>query len=252
MLLRISLILAILAGIGTIVLTHLKTREHIQGIITVREENIKGRAQEKARANKAETTLTATSNLLNQTKETLAKTEEDLNGTKQQLAAAQDNFNKTKAELAKSVEARKELEATLSKWAQLNVTPEQVRDLIAKLKMQQDAIAALEDEKTILARQVAVLDNRIRTLIGEDYEVPVPAGTRGTVVAVDPKWNFVVLDIGADKKLLEGGVLMVHRNSKLVGKVRINEILPNRSIASLMPGWKLGDVEEGDQVISKQ
>jgi len=252
MLLRISLILAILLGIGTIVLTHLKTREHIQGIITVRNQNAKDRDIATTRYKKAETTLAATSNLLNQTKETLAKTEEDLNGTKQQLAAAQDNFNKTKAELAKTVEARKELEASLSKWAQLNVTPEQVRDLIAKLKTSQDTIAALEAEKAILARQVAVLDNRIKQLVGTDYEVPLPAGTHGSVVAVDPKWDFVVLDIGANKALLEGGVLMVHRNSKLVGKVRLNQILPDRSIASMVPGWKLGDVEEGDQVIYKE
>jgi hypothetical protein len=82
--------------------------------------------------------------------------------------------------------------------------------------------------------------------------VPLPAGTKGNVVAVDPKWNFVVLDLCATNKMLEGGVLMVHRNSKLVGKVRISEVLENRSIASLMPGWRLADIEEGDQVIYKE
>lgn len=252
MLLRISLILAILLGIGTIVLTHVKTREHINIIRGDRDKNAKDRDIATTRYKKAETTLAATSNLLNQTKETLAKTEEDLNGTKQQLAAAQDNFNKTKAELAKTVEARKELEASLSKWAQLNVTPEQVRDLIAKLKTAQDTIVALEEEKAIMARNLAVLRNRLDILLKEDYEVPLPAGTRGNVVAVDPKWDFVVLDIGANKHLLEGGILMVHRNSKLVGKIRLNQILPDRSIASMMPGWKLGEVEEGDQVIYKE
>ena len=57
MLLRISLILAILAGIGTIVVTQLKMREHLQTIITVRDDNIKGRAAEATRAKKAETEL---------------------------------------------------------------------------------------------------------------------------------------------------------------------------------------------------
>ena len=66
------------------------------------------------------------------------------------------------------------------------------------------------------------------------------------------KWNFVVLDLGANKRMLEGGVLMVHRNSQLVGKVRINEVLPDRSIASAIPGWNLGEIEEGDQVIYKE
>jgi hypothetical protein len=99
---------------------------------------------------------------------------------------------------------------------------------------------------------VAVLQNEIKRLVGEDYEVELPAGTRGSVVAVDPKWNFVVLDIGANKRILKGGVLMVHRNSQLVSKVRINEVLPDRSVASAIPGWNLGEIEEGDQVIYKE
>ena len=69
------------------------------------------------------------------------------------------------------------------------------------------------------------------------------------VLTVDPKWNFVVLDLGADKQMLEGGVLMVHRNSQLVGKVRISEVMPNRCVATVVPGWTLGDIEEGDQVL---
>ena len=50
MLLRISLIIAILAGIGTIVLTQMQARKQIQTVIESRDENIKGRAQEKSRA----------------------------------------------------------------------------------------------------------------------------------------------------------------------------------------------------------
>lgn len=249
MLLRISLILAILAGIGAIVVTQIKMREHVQGIITVRDENIEGRANEKRRADRAETTLTATSNLLNQTKATLAKTEEELNGTKQQLASVQENLKKTTAELMKSREDRATALAELEKWRQLGVNPEQVRELMANVQKQGEAIAALEDEKKILNRRVAELDNKLKLLTGDEYIVELPAGTKGNVVAVDPKWNFVVLDLGAEKGMLEGGVLMVHRNSQLVGKVRINEVMPNRSVASVMPGWTLAEIEEGDQVI---
>ncbi len=249
MLLRISLVFAILAGIGTIVVTQLKARKHLQDIITVRDDNIKGRAQEAARAKKAETELASTKQVLTQTKGTLAKTEEELTGTKQQLAAVQDTLNKTKTDLAKAIEERKAYQADIAKWESLNLKPEQIRDLTARVKSQNDAIAALEDEKKILARNVRELQNKIDLIIGNEYIVQLPAGTKGNVVAVDPKWDFVVLDIGADKDMLEGGILMVHRNSKLVGKVRIREVLPHRSVANVLPGWKLGDIEEGDQVI---
>jgi archaellum component FlaC len=250
MLLRISLIIAILAGIGTIVFTQLKTREQIQGIITERENHKKQEQANLTRATKAEKDLAATKDLLTQTKDTLAKTEEELNGTKQQLATATEQLNKAKSDLAKAIEERKAAQAELAKWESLGVKPEQVRGMIADLKKQQDAIAVLEDEKRILARNVKELQNKLDLVLGkEDYVVPLPAGTKGNVVAVDPKWNFVVLDIGADKDMLEGGVLMVHRNSKLVGKVRIREVFQNRSVANVMPGWRLGEIEEGDQVL---
>jgi archaellum component FlaC len=252
MLLRISLIVAILAGIGTIVVTHLKTREHVQGIIGEREQNAKDRDIATARYKKAENNLASTSNLLNQTKATLAKTEEELNGTKQQLSMVQENLRKTSADLVKVNEAKTAAQAVLAKWDQLGIPPEAVREMMAKVIKQQEAIAALNDEKAILDRRVKELDNKIKLIVGEDYEVPLPAGTRGSVVAVDPKWNFVVLDIGSQKNILEGGILMVHRNSQLVGKVRINEVLRERSIASPLPGWNLAEIEEGDQVLYKE
>jgi myosin heavy subunit len=249
MLLRISLIFAILAGIGTIVVTHLKTREHVQGIISEREQNAKDRDIATSRYKKAENNLASTSNLLNQTKATLARTEEDLNGTKQRLATVEDSLKKTTAELTKTTEEKRAAQAELAKWEQLGVKPEGVRQMMANLKILEEAIAALEDEKKILNRRVAELDNTVKRLVGTDYEVPLPAGTKGNVLAVDPKWNFVVLDLGKENGMLEGGVLMVHRNSQLVGKVQINEVMANRSIASMVPGWSLGDIEEGDQVL---
>lgn len=249
MLLRISLIFAILAGIGTIVVTQIKTREHIKGIIAEREQHKAEEAKERAGRKKAETDLAKTRGTLATTSNTLVQTENELNSTKQQLQAAQDGIAKVQTQLKAATEAKNAAQQELAKWDQLGVKPEQVKDMIAKVKNQEDAIAALGDEKKILQRRAAELENRIRILVGENYEVPLPAGTKGNIVAVDPKWNFVVLDLGANKGMLEGGVLMVHRHSQLVGKVRINEVQPTRSIATVLPGWKLGDVEEGDQVL---
>ena len=77
----------------------------------------------------------------------------------------------------------------------------------------------------------------------------MPAGLNGRVVVVDPKYDFVVLNIGEKQGVVENGVLMVSRDSKLVAKVRITSVSPDRSIGNIMPGWKLGDVMEGDLVV---
>jgi len=250
MLLRISLIIAILAGIGTIVVTQKVARDHIDTVITERNDHMKKEDEERKGRKKAETTLAATSNVLNQTKATLAKTEEELNNTKQQLAASQANLQKVQGELAAAVETRKAAEQQLAKWTQVGLTPEQTVALQKSYRTAQDTVAVLEDEKKILSRNVQEWKSKYLAMIGGDsYEAPLPAGTKGSIVAVDPKWNFVVLDIGKNKGLLERGVLLVHRDSKYLGKVRISEVQENRAIANVIPGTALGEIQEGDQVL---
>jgi hypothetical protein len=58
-----------------------------------------------------------------------------------------------------------------------------------------------------------------------------------------------VLDIGENQGVQEYGELLVNRNGKLVAKVKIRSVQKDRSIANVLPGWQLGDVMEGDQVI---
>jgi hypothetical protein len=248
--LRIFLILAILASIGTIVLTQLHARKQIQAVIVDRDDNIQGRAKEKNRADKSEKDHAATKDVLQQTKGTLAKTEEELNNNKQQLASEQAKAQKLDTDLKAAVAARKDSDQQLDKWRQLGVTPEQVIETRAGLKKAQGDIEALNAEKVILARSAKDWENKYRIAMGgEDFEAPLPPGTKGKVVAVDPKWNFVVLNIGKDKGMLERGVLMVHRDSKFLGKVRIAEVLDNRCIANVVPGSALAEIQEGDHVL---
>jgi hypothetical protein len=83
----------------------------------------------------------------------------------------------------------------------------------------------------------------------EPKPVLLPANLRGKVFQVDPKWNFVVLDIGLNEDALEGGELLVSREGKLVGKVQIRSVQKDRCVANLLPGWQIGEIMEGDLVI---
>jgi len=77
----------------------------------------------------------------------------------------------------------------------------------------------------------------------------MPVGLKGRVLIVDPKWSFVVLDVGEKQGAVKNGVLMISRKTKLVAKVRIMSLQPERSIANILPGWNLAEVMEGDQVL---
>jgi hypothetical protein len=252
LLLRISLIVAILAGVGVIVVSQLKVKPHIEGIIGERNQNANDRDREKARANKAEKELRETKSELDTTKTKLSDTETKLaaettraNDQERRGNTLQQNLDKTKADLLSTQQA-------LAAWNALGIPVESVRALIESEKKMRAANEALEEEKKILARKMDELQKIVDLYLrGQEIEPQLPAGLRGKVVVVDPKWNFVVLDIGEKQGVKEKGELLVSRESKLLGKVRVMSVMPDRSVANILPGWRMGEVMEGDQVMSK-
>ena len=78
--------------------------------------------------------------------------------------------------------------------------------------------------------------------------IELRADLTGQVIVVDPKWDFVVLNIGDDQGAVEDGEMLVSRDGKLVAKVIIRRVDKDRCIANVMPGWKLGELIEGDVV----
>jgi hypothetical protein len=97
-------------------------------------------------------------------------------------------------------------------------------------------------------RTIGRLTNELAQLTTPDADVKLPADLRGKIVVVDPKWNFVVVDVGEEQGVIKNGELLVSRDGKLVSKVVIRDVEKDRSIANLVPGWTFGPVVEGDKV----
>ncbi len=250
MLLRICLILAILTGIGVIGVSQFVLKPQIEGIITEREDNKKGWDDTKKDLSKTKTTLKNTT-------EKLVKTEKDLEDNKAQLAATsskldneqkrasglQENLTKSNAELKA---AKDELFA----YTATSVKPEEIKGLVANVKSLTTENEALKAEVAVAIKKVNVLDLKVKELVGIQQEDPfIPKEVRGKVLVVDPKWDFLVLDVGSRHQVVKNGVLLVSRNGELVAKVRVADVQDGRSIANIMPGWKIKDVTEGDVVL---
>jgi hypothetical protein len=58
------------------------------------------------------------------------------------------------------------------------------------------------------------------------------------------------MDVGTRNEVPQKGVLLVSRNGELVAKVRVMDVQDQRSIANIMPGWKIKDIMEGDVVLA--
>jgi len=112
----------------------------------------------------------------------------------------------------------------------------------------QTEIEAINEEKMVLQRAVNRLQTRLAKYEGPETDIKLRADLKGKILVVDPKWDFVVLNIGEDQGVLEDGELLVSRDGKLVAKVVVRSVEKDRSIANIVPGWQLGEVIEGDEV----
>jgi len=249
MLIRISLIIAIVAGLAAVGIGFVQVKEKI--VTTMNE-----RDQEKKDKEIAQKDLASTKKVLTKTKEELEANKKELASTKTKLeseTARAEDLDKQKTELTTQLaNVKGERDAAQEKligYDTIGLSPEQVRKTIADLKTTQKERDVVVIENKTLLRERNKLQAKVNDLIGENPDVELPPGLKGKVVAVDPKYDFVVLDIGGNQGVLERGVMLVNRRGKLVAKVRIASVSPDRSIANVLPEWKQGDIIEGDQVL---
>ena len=248
MLIRISLIVAIVAALAVGALNIFQVREKINTLITQRNDYHTERDQ-------ARTQLANTRQELSKTKDDLAQTQLDLTNTMTQLAQAQADdkaqikrANDLSASLAKTTQQLDDAQNQLAAYKATGFTADQVGGLSKALKSTETELEAVKEENIVLNRTVSALKNQLAELVGTNYVVTLRADLKGKIIAVDPKWDFVVLNIGGDQGVLEDGELLVSRDGKLVAKVIVRSVMKDRSIANVMPGWQLGPVIEGDMV----
>ena len=68
------------------------------------------------------------------------------------------------------------------------------------------------------------LETRLAKYEGPDRTITMRADLRGKILVVDPKWDFVVLNIGQDQGVMDEGELLVSRDGKLVAKVIVRRL----------------------------
>jgi len=249
MLIRISLIVAIIAGIAAAALNFIKVKEKID-IVVAERNDWHGKYD-------------VTFEELNGTKATLAKTEKELDKTKESLAQSEteraaavaqaDVLNTKNTELTDklglTITERDEARAELAAYVGTGYSPVQILALGKQMKAAEDALEVSVTEQKIIQRQLTKAEAELAWLKGTNAPIAMRADLKGNVLVTDPKWNFVVLSVGENDDAKLHGEMLVSRAGKLVAKIIITEVQKGRSIANVMPGWQIGEVYEGDVVI---
>lgn len=249
MLVRISLIVAILAGLaaGALNFTQLKDK------ITTLQKNLKS---ETDLHHKFENDYRQTKNALDKTNAvlkatiaTLKETTDERDKAVAEAASQKGRADKLTEDLTKARGERDDAQRELARYTSTGMKPEEIIVAHKTIKGLQDNLLATEGENKILLQKVKNLKNELAQLRPDPQPVELPAKLLGKVVATDPKWQFVILNVGEDQGVLRYGELLINRQGKLVAKVKVTNVEKNRCYANVEPGWQLGEILEGDKAI---
>jgi hypothetical protein len=247
--LRASLIVALLAGIAALAVSQLQVVEKINTLTQQRdtyeqERNSAQAAEQKAKREAKDAEAAAD------------KARKDLDTAKSALADAstkaeqqEKRANDLETRLDKTTQERNDAQAALVKWTVFGRSVDEIKQILVDNKKLTDENSGLVEENKTLGRDLHQARTDLAILTGKIKEVPLPPDLKGKVVAVDPKYEFVVLNIGKDDGVLTRGEMLVNRSGRLVAKVRILTTEAHRSVATVLPDWKEGEIMEGDTVI---
>lgn len=249
--LRLALILALLVAIGGLAVSHFVAKPKVDDLVSNLDSTTKSLQQTTSERDTAQTEAKNQKALAEKVSRELTDTKGLLEAAATDAQQQRGRADRLQTDLTKITKERNEAQQVVAAWNVLGIQPEQVAQLKTDLKKLTEDRDALATQEKIFTRNIEELKNRLARYEG-DKEKPVEMpGLKGSIVAVDPQWNFVVLNVGEEQGAKPRGIVMVRRGDKLIGKARIVSVDKTRSFANLLPGWKQGDVgvEVGDSVL---
>jgi hypothetical protein len=177
-----------------------------------------------------------------------------------ELRKAQAEKNDLQARLRANeteiAELRKRIEAAEAKPAAGNSPASSiVLELQAQLEDARKQLDAAEREKILLADKIKLTQERSTQLEGERKPRAASGannpGIRGTVLAVNQAYNFVVLSLGARQGVEANTEMLVLRGGSFIGKIRISSVEPATAIGDIITSTLARgvQVQPGDTVV---
>jgi chromosome segregation ATPase len=188
-----------------------------------------------------------------------AKAEAALAQTQKEKADLQTKFDEKQKEPA-SLQMRGE-EAGKNPNTSTADTPDPTAsagDLQSQLADLRNQLDSAEKEKAFLSEKLQDMQERAdqpkqekkrREAVRET--APRRTGLRGTVLAVNQAYNFVVLNLGTRHGVESNAELLVLRDGALIGKIRISSVEPATAIGDIITNSlaRGAQMQPGDNVI---
>lgn len=206
------------------------------------EKNIKAR----------EAKITAEQLKLNESDGRVAGAEAELVKTQTEKSDLQAKLQANEAQIS---ELQKHIEEMSKSPANPNPGAPSVAELQAQLDDARKQMENAEREKTFLTEKLQPAPRgqmRGPDVMVQERRTPTfRPSVRGTVLAVNQAYNFVVLNLGDHQGLEPNTEMLVLRDTTIIGKIRISSVEPSTAIGDIL-GNSLArgvQVQPGDTVI---
>jgi hypothetical protein len=204
-----------------------------------------------------ETTVTAESAKFSDAANKAAKAAADIAQLQKEKIDLQNRLQTSEAEVAS---LQKSIEEAGGKPAAVNPGAPSTLELQAQLDDARHQLDSAEQEKSFLSEKLGVtpaterLQPRASQIEERKKRHPVFAakpGVRGTILAVNQAYNFVVLNLGGRQGVEPNSEMLVLRDGALIGKIRISSVEPTTAIGDILSSSLARgvQVQRGDLVI---
>lgn len=184
--------------------------------------------------------------------------------TQKQLADATQKKIVVEAKLTETTQVKERIEKELDSGKekicmlekQLEEKNQQMQLALDKVGIEIAARTKAETQLTLAMKEKDILEEKLNKLNFASKPIDlerivikqVSDTLIGKVIKIDKKYAFVVLDLGNRDSLRVADILSVYRNSRFVGKVRVERLEDDRSAAIILPDWQNTQFRVGDEV----
>ena len=180
----------------------------------------------------------------------IASAEAELVKTQTEKSDLQGKLQANEAQIA---ELQKHIDEMNKNSANPNPGAPSVAELQAQLDDARKQLEGAEHEKTFIAERLGPTREQSRSpeVMVQRREPSFHSSVRGTVLAVNQAYNFVVLNLGNRQGLEPNAEMLVLRETTIIGKIRISSVEPATAIGDIL-GNSLArgvQVQPGDTVI---
>ena len=216
-------------------------RNAAEQLRTTREKELAGREAAVAAANAG----------FGETQTKVANTEAELTKAQNEKKDLQAKLRESEIETA---QLRRQIESEGEPAVNINPSSNSTADLQTQLDEVKAQLEAERREKTLLSEKARAASERAAPA-GTERTRRSPAGgdpgIRGTVLAVNRAYNFVVLNLGGRQGVEPNTEMLVLRGGSFIGRIRISSVEPATAIGDIITGSLARgvQVQPGDTVI---